>query len=97
MIGGNENKDRARRVGAGGGFVIACLVGLIGVVGGVILWLSDASLLVVLLAYLGFPAIIIVTLFVMVSVRTKVERLKKPEKATVEQVKKKKNHGHAAD
>lgn len=96
MTGNDQNKETPRRVGAGGGFVIACLVGLFGVVGGIILWLSDASLLVVLLAYLGFPAIIIITLFVVLGGRTKDERLEKPEKAPAQQVKKK-SHGQAAD
>ncbi|NDV99939.1 hypothetical protein [Salipiger sp. PrR002] len=73
--------EQPGRVGPGGGFVIGCLMGLFGVVGGIILWLSDASFLVVLLAYLGFPAVLIVGLFVAMRPKDRDKSLKTPEKA----------------
>ncbi|MBE9636793.1 hypothetical protein [Salipiger mangrovisoli] len=85
----NNEPVKGRRISSGGGFVIACLSGLIGIVAGIVLWNAGAHPLVVLLAYLMIPAAMILALFLLSARRAK----SGPARSDKEQIAMRPGHG----
>ncbi len=67
---------KGRVISSGGGFVIACLSGIIGVLAGIALWNAGAHPLLAVLVYLAVPALMILALYVLSSRQTKAEQAK---------------------
>lgn len=55
----NNPAETDRKITAGGGFVIATLIGGIGLIAGILLWRAGAHPLVAIAVYLATPAIMI--------------------------------------
>ncbi|WP_353474763.1 hypothetical protein PVT71_14435 [Salipiger sp. H15] len=58
-----ETSRSGRVLVAGGGFVIACLIGTIGIIAGLILWHAGAHPLAIFAVYLATPAVMIMALY----------------------------------
>lgn len=83
MADDEHGAGQLRAVTPGGGFLVACLLGGFGIVAGLILWLAQASFLVILLAYIGFPAVMIISLFLLTKRHRRMECEKSGEEALV--------------
>ncbi|SDG07854.1 hypothetical protein [Alloyangia pacifica] len=69
-----KEPEEGHVISSGGGFVIACLSGIIGVLAGVVLWNSGAHPVIAVLVYMAIPAIMILALYVLSMRNAKAQR-----------------------
>lgn len=67
VLSAGREKNQGGNFLSGGGFVVACLLGFLGIVAGATTWLHTGSLLVAFAVYILFPGVSVVAFLIMSS------------------------------